>query len=220
MTRYRCVMLRRSGASEIRVVRAEDEAAARAQLAAKGLEPVSVEAIGPSLLDALREKKPALPGWRLPRWNIPRLRVPQQGLIAAGLILATIPVSTALGAWGLTALTRWQAHRLAQREAPALARYERVALVEGSRRHVMAVMTSPPVSAVVVRLARLLPPDTGLAAVSLDEGGALVIEVETPDPDALRGALAADPLFAGLDEVGQTRTDEATLQVTLKGAIR
>ncbi|WP_347271422.1 hypothetical protein, partial [Rhizorhabdus histidinilytica] len=53
LTRYRCVLLRRSGASEIRIVRAEDAAAARARLAAAGLDPVSVEPIGPSLLDRL-----------------------------------------------------------------------------------------------------------------------------------------------------------------------
>ncbi|ARR54207.1 hypothetical protein HY78_12540 [Rhizorhabdus wittichii DC-6] len=68
LIRYRCVLLRRSGASEIRIVRAEDAAAACARLAAAGLDPVSVEPIGPSLLDRLGDRI-ARGGWRLPRWR-------------------------------------------------------------------------------------------------------------------------------------------------------
>lgn len=229
LPRFRCVTLRRSGASEIRIVRATDEAAARAQLEAAGLVPVQIEAIGPSLVDALREKLPAAgaspaPRLALPRWRFTRpvwLALPPRAtLVSAGLILATIPASTALGAWGLTALSRWQLHRLEASEAPALARYAKVAAVEQVRPRAEAAMQAPAISQLVARLAAALPADAGLAGLSLDERGGLVVEVETPDPDRLRPALAADPLLGRLEEVGQTMTDEGTMRVTLKGRLR
>ncbi len=228
LPRFRCVMLRRSGASEIRIVRAVDEAAARAQLEAAGLVPVQIEAIGPSLVDALREKLPAAgsptPSLSLPRWRPTRpgwLALPPRAtLVSAGLILATIPASTALGAWGLTALSRWQLHRLEASEAPALARYAKVAAVERVRPRAEAAMQAPAISQLVARLAAALPADAGLAGLSLDERGGLVVEVETPDPDRLRPALAADPLLGRLEEVGQVMTDEGTMRVTLKGRLR
>jgi hypothetical protein len=222
LTRYRCVLLRRSGASEIRIVRAEDAAAARARLAAAGLDPVSVEPIGPSLLDRLGDRI-ARGGWRLPRW---RPALPSGVALPAGrvraialLALATIPLTTALAAWGLAGFDRWQAARLARREAPALAAYARGAATETARIRIDAVMAAPPVSALADRLRAVLPEEAGLAGMELAEGGELTVEIETPDPDRLRPALAADPLLGALREVGQAMTQGGTMRVMLRGRI-
>lgn len=223
LTRFRCVMLRRSGASEIRIVRAEDVAAARAQLAAVGLDPVSVEPIGPSLFDSLGERM-AQGGWRLPRWRPawPSALARPSGsvLAAAALILATIPLTTAIGAWGLAGLDRWQAKKLTRREGPAIAAYARVAAVERARVDAEAVMATPSLSGLVAQLHTTLPEDAGLGAMTLTDTGELTVELETPDPDRLRTALTADALFGSLREIGQTRTDSGTIRVTLKGRVR
>jgi hypothetical protein len=223
LTRYRCVMLRRSGASEIRVVRAEDEAGARALLAAAGLDPVSVEPIGPSLFDSLGERI-TQGGWRLPRWQPTwpaRLARPSgTALTAVALVLATIPATTAIGAWGIAGIDRWRAARIAKRQAPAIAAYARVAAVERARDDVEAVMAIPSLTGLADRLRATLPEDAGLAAMALAESGELTIELETPDPDRLRTALAADPLLASLRETGQRRTDGGTIAVVLTGRVR
>lgn len=216
LTRYRCVMLRRSGASEIRVIRAENEGSARAQLAAMGREPVSVEAIGPSLFDSLGERL-ASAGWRLPRW---RPAWPRDIWWPVLLILATIPISTALGAWTIAGFTHWRAYSLSHHAAPALAAYARTAAIERARPQVEAVMAVPSLTSLVARLSAALPADAGLGGMMLDEAGALTIEVETADPDRLRTALAGDPLLGSLRETGQTRTDGGTIRVVLMGRIR
>lgn len=220
LNRYRCVMLRRSGASEIRVIRAESEAAARAQLAAMGREPVSVEPIGPSLFDSLYERVTA-GGRRVPRlqWR-PSLRIPPRDIWwPALLILATIPFTTAIGAWTLTGIERWRTARLAERERPAIARAIRAIMAEEARRSTQSVMAAPALSSIVARLRGALPDEAGLAAIAISDDGALTIDIETPDPDRLRGALAADPLLGALREFGQSRTGGGTIRVSLKGRI-
>lgn len=223
LTPYRCVLLRRSGVSEIRIVRAEDAAAARARLEAVGLNPVSIEAVGPSLFDRFGERV-ANGGWRLPRgrpaWPARLSRPTGTILAAAVLILATIPVTTAIGAWGLAGIDRWRAARIARGQAPAIAAYARVAAVERARADVAAVMAVPSLSGVVARLRAALPEEAGLAAMGIAEDGALTVEIETPDPDRLRGALAADSLLGSLRETGQTRTDGGTIRVVLAGRVR
>lgn len=211
MNRYRCVMLRRSGATDIRVVRAEDEDAARAMLAAQGLDPVSVEAIGPSLFDALRERE----------WTLPKIHLPRRGaLLSVALVLATIPISTAILSWTLAGVTEWRIARLQAQEAPALAAYQRASATEAARTRMEAVMTGPTLIALADRLAVTLPDDAGLVGLTMLPEGELIVEIETPDPDALRGALQADPLFGSLGETGQKRTEGGTIAVSLKGRVR
>jgi len=216
-------MLRRSGASDIRIVRAEDEAAARAQLAAAGLDPVSVEAIGPSLIDSLGERIRS-GGWRLPRrklaWPAPfrDIRFPDR-LPALLLILATIPFTTAIGAWTLTGIERWRSAALAEREAAAIRRAMGAALAEQARGSAEAAMAIPSLGSLAARLRTHLPAEAGLSAMALDERGVFLVEIETPDPDRLRSAFAADPLLGSLREVGQARTGGGTIRVSLNGRI-
>ncbi len=223
LTRFRCVMLRRSGASEIRIVRAADAADARAQLAASGLDPVSVEPIGPSLFDLLADRI-ARGGWRLPRWRpgwpSMLVRPSRRTLSGMALILATIPLTTAIGAWGLVGLNHFEAKKLMLRQARAIAAYAQVAAVERARVDAEAVMATPSLTELVDRLHTTLPEEAGLAAMALADSGELTVELETPDPDRLRTALAAEPLFESLWEIGQARTDGGTIRVTLKGPLR
>lgn len=222
LPRFRCVLLRRSGATEIRVVRAADAGAARAMLEAAGLNPVSVEAVGPSLFDNLGERlggRWSLPRWR-PRWPRGTAAPPRTVLIGAGLIVASIPFTTAIAAWGLTALNHLQAQRLGQRALPALAAYRRAAAIEAARPHVATTIAAPTVSETTARLAAALPAGAGLVSLSRGDGGELTLAIETPDPDSLRPALAADPGLGGLREVGQTMTDGGTISVTFRGRDR
>lgn len=222
LPRFRCVMLRRSGTTEIRIVRAESVEAARAICEAAGLNPVSIAPVGPSLFDSLGERL-ARREWRMPRWRpaLPPIAGPRrQAWAVAALVLATIPVTTAIGAWGLTTINRWQADRIAVEQAPALTAYARVAAVEDIRPSAAAIMAAPTVSATVARLRASLPDEAGLAGVSLDRDGTLTVEIETPDPDRLRTALTADPLLARLRNSGQTMTDGGTMMVILQGRAR
>lgn len=222
LPRFRCVMLRRSGTTEIRIVRAESIEGARATCAAAGLNPVSIDPVGPSLFDSLGETLKR-GEWRLPGWRpaIPAITLPPRPImIGVALILATIPVTTAIGAWGLTAINRWQASRIASAQAPAIAAYAQVVAIENVRARAATIMAAPTVTAMVARLRAALPEEAGLAGLSLDEDGAITIEVEAPDPDRLRTALAADPLLAGLRNSGQTMTDGGTIMVILQGRAR
>jgi hypothetical protein len=223
-TRFRCVALRRSGATEIRIVHAADEAATRARLIAAGLDPVSVEAIGPSLFDTLAAKlrargRIAAPAWR-PRLALPVPDVPRRAWRIATLALVSIPVSVAILSWGLVLVADLQAGRIATREAGAIARARTQMLGEAARAVVAPAMTAAPVEAIVGRLAAILPADSGLASVARDQAGALAIEIDTPDPDRIRPLLATDPIFGVLRETGQAPTDEGTIRVTLEGGAR
>lgn len=224
MTRFRCVMLRRSGTSEIRVVRAPDAAAARAALEARGLQPVSVEAIGPSLFDVLAAK--ARSGdWRWPRRHVEGARGPTaiaSGDVAwrAALILATIPLTTAILAWGWAGIDMLRVRTIERRDAEALAMQARLAAVERARHGVERVAGVPPLSAIAAQLADVLPEGASVEAMSLTPEAELLIEIDTADPDQLRATLAADPLLASLGEVDQSRTDAGTIRVSLKGRLR
>lgn len=221
LPRFRCVMLRRSGTTEIRIVRAESVEAARAICEAAGLNPVSIDPIGPSLFDSLGETLKRGER-RLPRWRfaLPAvIALPRNIWWPALLILATIPVSTALGSWALVGLTRWQADQLSQDSAPLLSAYARVAKIESARPRVEAVIAAPSLTSLVARLSAALPEGAGLASLTLDEQGLLTIEVETSDPDQLRVSFASDPLLGSLRNTGQSMTNGGTIRVILKGRI-
>lgn len=220
MIRFRCVMLRRSGSSDIRVVRAPDAAAARAILEARGLQPVSVEAIGPSLLDAVAQKLRG--GWHLP---LPRAGGASERSWAdtawrTALLLSVIPVVTAGIAWSWTGVDRLRALWIERREAPLLVAQARLERVERTRHGVERVAAVPPLSAVAEQLAAALPDDAGIESLSLTPEGELLVEIVTPDPDALRSALAADPLLASLGERSQSRTEAGTIKVGFEGRLR
>jgi hypothetical protein len=63
------------------------------------------------------------------------------------------------------------------------------------------------VSDTIERLALALPSEAALASVEVDKDGGFAIEVELPDPERLRAALAADPVLRGLRQVSQMSGD-------------
>lgn len=206
--RFRCRAIRRSGASEVRIVQAESEEAARARLIAAGLEPVSVEPIGPSLFAGIS-------GWRLPAWRIPNLDVPRGPLLIALCLLLSIPVIVAAGAW-------WQASRAMAQNQTLQNRYgndsQGPMLSLAAREALAGDLSRPTVGDLVVRLAAALPADATIYAAGDDGEHGLKLEIDASDPDQLRAALAADPLFAKLLETGQDRTESGTIRVTLEGS--
>ena len=135
------------------------------------------------------------------------------------LILATIPFTTAIGAWTLTGIERWRSAVLAEREAAAIRRAMGAALAERARGSAEAAMAIPSLGSLAARLRTHLPAEAGLSAMALDERGMFRVEIETPDPDRLRSAFASDPLLGSLREVGQARTGGGTIRVSLNGRI-
>ncbi len=212
--RFHCRAIRRSGATEIRIVTAPSAEAARKRLLAAGLEVVSIDPVGPSLLARL----PSLPRprWRLPGWPARLPRPSRRDWLVTGALLASIPVSVALAAWSLTLVTHLRSERLARDLAPRIAAETALR----ARAAIAPLMAGPTIGALALRLATVLPDEAGLHAMARGADGVLTIEIDTPDPDRLRPALAADPLLAGLDEVGQAPTDDGAIRVTLRGRPR
>ncbi len=216
MTRFRCTALRRSGATDIRIIHAANADAARDRLIAAGLEPVTIEAVGPSLTDGLIARL---------RDGLPRLRYPvpqlDSKLISTTvLLIGTASITLMIGAWALLLVTIWQGSQLLRDEAAPIARYRALVADEGTRALARPAMTTPGPTEILGRLAAILPPDTGLAAATRDRHGALRIEIDTSDPDQIRPVVAADPLFGSLREIGQVQTGEGTIRVTLASESR
>lgn len=224
--RFRCEALRPSGATDIRVVHASSIEAARDRLIATGLEPVTIQPIGPSLLARVS----ALSGERIRRLRDVRpALLPQRTTLpfavsplwpAALLWLAATSSAVMLGAWGLAFATQWQAERVMRNNSAAIARYHMVESTERVRSFAAPITAAPGISEVLGRLAALLPADTGLVEARRDSAGKLSIILDTPDPDRIRPVLAKDPLFRTMRDVGQVQTDEGTMRVTLTDAER
>lgn len=211
LARYRCRALRRSGVTEVRVIQAASEAAARERLLAAGLEPLSIEAMGPSLFDGIGGLR--LPGWR------PSITAPPTAAIVAICLFASLPLTVALGAWSLVALANGKIARL-ETGAAGSGRADQPYLSQAPRQHFAAALSRPTVSDIARRLAAVLPQNASLAFMSADGQGRLTIGIDTPDPDRLRLAIATDALLASLSETAQTRTDEGAIRVTLQGLPR
>lgn len=214
-SRFRCQALRRSGATEVRVIQAASADEARERLLAAGLEPVSIEEIGPSLFDGLRGGVDI--DWRLPRWR-PRLSLPTRPGMIAACLLAAIPFITAIGAWMLAITTAHDVEQL-QLGSSASAYAGKPYLSPATRRDLASAMSRPTIGGLIQRLSAAIPQSASIASVMTDAKGQLTIAVETPDPDRLRLAIAADPLLARLAETGQSRTDDGAMRVTLRGAV-
>lgn len=76
----------------------------------------------------------------------------------------------------------------------------------------------PTLTVTLDQLASALPDDARLVSAARDAQGRMLFEVSTTDPDALRGALRGQPVFAAMRETGQRRTGDARVVVTLRSA--
>jgi len=224
-TRFRCEAARPSGATDVRVIHAASPAAARDRLIAAGLEPLAIEAVGPSLLTRLSEalrnrarRQPEKHAFLEPARAAVVRAAPR--FLASVLLLSLAGTSFAvmIGSWSLALVTGWKAERIIGREAVSLVRYHERLASERVRRVAAPVMTAPAVTEVMERLAGILPPDTGLAEAKRDAAGVLTVVLETSDPDQIRPVLARDPLFGSMRDIGQARTDQGTIRMTLTDA--
>lgn len=75
----------------------------------------------------------------------------------------------------------------------------------------------PSLETVLAALRTHLPPEVQLVEASRGEEGTLRLTIDTSDPDALRGALAADRWMARFHERGQEKRDDGTIRVRLAG---
>ena len=218
LVRFRCHALRRSGATEVRVIQAASEVLARERLLAAGLEPVRIEPMGPSLLDGVRD-------WRIPRWRLWRaipvlgLEIPRRPATIALCLLASIPLLVAIGAWSLAAVAGGEARQLEAASTPT-GRTDQPYLSSIARRELAAALSRPTIGDIVRRLSAVLPQNASLVRAASDTKGILTIEIDTPDPDRLRLAISGDPLLGTLSEAGQKRTEDGAIRVSLRGTPR
>ena len=227
LTRFRCAALRRGGATDIRVVYAANAEAARDRLIAAGLEPMTIEPVGPSLSDRLAAKLRTR--LRALRGPAPRPVAPAVGpdrqpiskpLLAAAALLAAAGITAMLGSWTLALATMWQTQQVLRESRGAIARYHDMISDERAKALARPVMTSAGPTEILGRLATILPAETGVVAAGRDPAGVLRVELETADPDQIRPILARDPLFRSLREAGQAQTGDGTLRVTWTSAGR
>ena len=140
-------------------------------------------------LRSLREARPAR------RW--PSYRV-------SALLLAAIPLLTAIGAEGL-AIAKDAGNRVVMRVAADRLSAHRAAIeAAAARMRIAPALTRPTASGLAERLAAFLPPGDRVRLLAIDDKGAISAEIECADPDALRAALAADPLGRRLRMTGQS----------------
>lgn len=149
----------------------------------------------------------------------PRAPRPEGGPVnwrlAAGLaaLIALGPLATIVGAGMLRASTEREAEALSEQ---GRRRFEAEARDREARAMFRDTVRRPPVSVVLDRMARVVPRDARLTAISYADNGELRIEILALDPDPLRMALRRDPMFAKLRETEQRRAGAGTI-VLLRG---
>lgn len=203
MAMFRITVGKADGSTETRTIEAESRDAAVARIAAEGVDVLDAAAASPSLVGRLAAFRVAFP--RRSAWG----PVPRGYRLAAAALIA-LPLAAALGATLLAARIERQVARLAQEQAarPPVA----------DRAGVSAAMAREPVSVTIARVARRLPADAALHAAARDRNGALTLEIDAVDPEAIRAALSADPALAGLATAGETMVPDRGLRMRLTDA--
>lgn len=175
---------------------------------------------GASML-SWRLKAPATPVERAgdPARPFPEKRFDRGSLVtaagAAGLLLS-IPLSTAIGARLLAEANERQSEIIARAAASRVAAAREAAAIERARPEAARLLGRRTVSELVERFARALPPDARIHALSREESGAIVAEIEIMDPDLLRPALASDPLLKSLRAIGQRGVPDGGIRVSMR----
>ncbi|MCW4460099.1 hypothetical protein OK349_00120 [Sphingomonas sp. BT-65] len=137
-----------------------------------------------------------------------RLAAALAGMIALG------PLTTIVGAGVIEHGARAEAARLQTQAAPRLNAEERERAVRAALR---TAARDAGVAVWLDRVAVAIPAEARVARMVKAADGAFELEISTPDPDLLRGALRADPALAGFRETGQRRAG-AMIAVTLRYA--
>ncbi|WP_423602259.1 hypothetical protein [Sphingomonas sp. MS122] len=125
-----------------------------------------------------------------------RLTAALTGVIALG------PLGTIVAAGMIERGARAEAARLDVQAAP---RREAEAREQAARAALHAAVRDAGVAVWLDRVAAAIPAEARVARMAKAADGALELEISTPDPDLLRGALRGDPALAGFRETGQRR---------------
>ncbi|WP_343521020.1 hypothetical protein [Sphingomonas sp.] len=146
----------------------------------------------------------------------PRARGPVNWRLAAALtsLIALGPLATIVGSGLLERAARTEAARLTAQAAPRL---KVEARGQAARAALRGAVRDAGVAVWLDRVAAAIPADARVARMARAADGAFELEISTPDPDLLRGALRGDPALAGFRETGQRRAG-ATIAVTLRYA--
>ncbi|NIJ07735.1 hypothetical protein FHS31_001345 [Sphingomonas vulcanisoli] len=154
-------------------------------------------------------EKESPPGEPLPSL-IQRLHLPR------GVALRAIGAAL-LAVLALVAIVTGLLGRQARRQAVALGEVvaARAAMRDADRR-AAGLFADPPLGDELAAVAAHLPPETRLASAARDEAGALIIAIDSADPDALRQTLRADPWFAAFQERGQNIGEGGAIRVTFR----
>ncbi len=152
-----------------------------------------------------------------------RMRNPAAGLVKrsvparATLWLILLAIGLAASATALGAL--WQA-RLARTGARAFQLQGEATGRDRERaEEIGRALARPPLDVVLALLRAHLPPGIRLIEASRGEDGALSVAIDTPDPDALRATLAADPRLGRFRERAQQVREDGMIRVRLAGDI-
>lgn len=129
-------------------------------------------------------------------------------------VIALAPLTTILGAGLLERGARAEAARLRAQAAPRLATEARA---EAARDALRSAARDAGIPAWLDRVAAAIPADARVARMARAADGAMELDISTPDPDLLRGALRRDRALAGFRETGQRRAG-AMILVTLRRA--
>lgn len=134
----------------------------------------------------------------------PRPPAPVDWRLAAALaaLIALGPLATIVGAAAIERGARAEAARLTAQAAPRLKAEAREQAARGALR---GAARDAGVAVWLDRVAAAIPADARVARMAREADGALELEISTPDPDLLRGALRRDPALAGFRETGQQR---------------
>lgn len=164
-----------------------------------------------SLADRMAQRFAAGASRPAPRSSGPvdwRFAAALAGLIALG------PLLTILGAGMIERGAFAEAARIRVQTEPRIKaeREERAA-----RSALRTAAHAKPVALWLDRVAAAIPADVRVARMTKAADGAIELEISTPDPDLLRGALRRDPMLAGFRETGQRRAG-AMIAVTLRRA--
>lgn len=136
--------------------------------------------------------------------------------IAAALaaLIALGPLLTIVGAQLLSGRASAEAAALRRQAAPQVQQGSADRAARGLLRD---AVRDAPLAVWLDRTARVLPADARVVGMTRSAGGRIELEVLAPDPDQMRGALRADPAFAGFRETGQRRAG-AMILITYRRA--
>ena len=132
------------------------------------------------------------------------------GALAA--VIALGPLATIVGANMLERHAQAETARLSAQAAP---RIKAEAGRKAAREALRMAARDAGVAVWLDRVASAIPAESRVARMTRTAAGVIELEISTPDPDLLRGALRRDPALASFRETGQRRAG-AMIAVTLR----